>query len=223
MEIVEEREYENTLSCDHIYEKKCHTTFVTKFQPQQIKKCDEDYKKDCQIEFNTVTENKTQTVCHEKLFAENCKETAGNDGEMSESECRTEFETECITEEEHVQVYSSKYTSHLSHLFIQNQITDDVVDCHEKKEEVCEEEPSGYTTARTCYVLPRKECEVNQVTRVKTQPRELCTRVPREFCFPRGADCKVRRGERECEDRVRLQVAEVPSENCSVKPVSRSS
>ncbi len=113
MEIVEEREYENTLSCDHVYEKKCHTTFVTKFKPQQIEKCDEDYKKDCQIEFNTVTENKTQTVCHEKLFAENCEET-GNDGELSE--CRTEFETECITEEEHVQVYSSKHTSHLSHL-----------------------------------------------------------------------------------------------------------
>ena len=99
---MEEREIENSLSCDHVYEKKCHTTFVTKFQPQQLEKCDEDYKKDCQIEFNTVTENKTQMVCHEKLFAENCKETS--EGQMSE--CRTELETECITMEEHLQVYN---------------------------------------------------------------------------------------------------------------------
>ena len=75
---------------------------MTKFQPQQIEKCDEDYKKDCQIEFNTVTENKTQMVCHEKLFAENCEETR----ESQKSECRTELETECITEEEHLQVYT---------------------------------------------------------------------------------------------------------------------
>ena len=102
MEIVEERELENSLSCDHVYEKKCHTTFVTKFQPQQLEKCDEDYKKDCQIEFNTVTENKTQMACHEKLFAENCKETS----EGQKSECRTELETECITMEEHLQVYN---------------------------------------------------------------------------------------------------------------------
>ena len=86
---------------------------------------------------------------------------------------------------------------------------------------MCEEEPNGYTTAHTCYVLPRRECLVTPVTRVKTQPRERCTRVPRQFCFPRGADCRVGRGERQCEDRVRLQVAEVPSENCSVNPVSR--
>lgn len=107
------------------------------------------------------------------------------------------------------------------HFFDVSQITDDVVECHEKKEEVCEEEPNGYTTAHTCYVLPRRECLVTPVTRVKTQPRERCTRVPRQFCFPRGADCRVGREERQCEDRVRLQVAEVPSENCSVNPVSR--
>lgn len=215
---MEEREYQNTVSCDHVYEKKCHTTFVTKFQPQQLEKCDEDYKKDCQIEFNTVTENKTQTVCHDSLYAENCEET-GKDEEFSE--CQTEFETECITEEDQVQVYLSKHTGQWSQLFILNQITDDVVECHERKEEVCEEEPSGYTTARTCYVLPRQECEVTPVTRVKSQPSERCTRVPREFCFPRGSDCKVGRGERQCEDRVRLQVVEIPSEKCSVKPVSR--
>ena len=101
MEIVEERQYENSLSCDHVHDKKCHTTYVTKFYPQQIEKCDEDFKKDCQIELKAITENKTHLACSEELFAENCEETE-EDEELSE--CRTEFETQCITEEEHVQV-----------------------------------------------------------------------------------------------------------------------
>ena len=37
---------------------------------------------------------------------------------------------------------------------------------------MCHEELSGHSTARTCYVLPRRLCEVTPVTRVKTQPRE---------------------------------------------------
>ena len=42
-------------------------------------------------------------VCYENLFAENCEEARKED-ELSE--CRTEFETECISEEEHLQVHT---------------------------------------------------------------------------------------------------------------------
>ena len=36
------------------------------------------------------------------------------------------------------------------------QVVDDRAECEEVEEEVCQEEPSSYSTARTCYTVPRQ-------------------------------------------------------------------
>jgi hypothetical protein len=36
------------------YDKKCHTTYTTDYEPQQEEECEENYKKNCFIEYKKV-------------------------------------------------------------------------------------------------------------------------------------------------------------------------
>merc|ERR1711935_1303669 len=39
--MVEETEYDDVVTCDHSYDKRCHTTYVTNFESQQEEECEE--------------------------------------------------------------------------------------------------------------------------------------------------------------------------------------
>ena len=95
-ELVEEIEYQNEVVCKHVYEKKCHTSFVTKYHEAQIEKCDVDFRKECNIVLEPVAENVTQIVCHQPVSVENC-EKSDNIINRKE-ECRTVHETQCETD-----------------------------------------------------------------------------------------------------------------------------
>merc|ERR1711892_1213421 len=43
VEMVEETEYDDVVQCDHSYDKRCHTTYVTNYEPQQVEeKCEDE-------------------------------------------------------------------------------------------------------------------------------------------------------------------------------------
>merc|ERR1711953_922967 len=44
VEMVEETEYDDVVQCDHSYDKRCHTTFVTNYESQQEEECEENYR-----------------------------------------------------------------------------------------------------------------------------------------------------------------------------------
>ena len=44
--MVEEIVYDDHIECHHSYDKQCHTTYTTDFEPQQIENCDENYVKE---------------------------------------------------------------------------------------------------------------------------------------------------------------------------------
>merc|ERR1712215_521505 len=39
VEMVEETEYDDVVQCDHSYDKRCHTTYVTNYESQQEEEC----------------------------------------------------------------------------------------------------------------------------------------------------------------------------------------
>merc|ERR1711931_16433 len=47
VEMVEETEYDDVVQCDHSYDKRCHTTYVTNYESQQEEDCEENFRKNC--------------------------------------------------------------------------------------------------------------------------------------------------------------------------------
>ena len=41
----EETEYDEILTCDHSYDNRCHTSYVTRYEPVQEQHCDEKFRK----------------------------------------------------------------------------------------------------------------------------------------------------------------------------------
>merc|ERR1712215_277867 len=134
VEMVEETEYDDVVQCDHSYDKRCHTTYVTNYESQQEEECEENFRKSCFIEYEKIAFNETVEICRTPLVKD-C------DVEGPEI-CRTEYESECWTRQE------------------EHDVQDDVVDCTTEVEERCEDETSGYTTSTKCSKWPREVCSV---------------------------------------------------------------
>ena len=41
----EETRYEEVMTCNHSYDERCHTSYVTSFEPHQEEECDEKFRK----------------------------------------------------------------------------------------------------------------------------------------------------------------------------------
>merc|ERR1712002_701020 len=42
VEMIEETEYDDVVQCDHSYDRRCHTTYVTQYESQQEEECEEN-------------------------------------------------------------------------------------------------------------------------------------------------------------------------------------
>merc|ERR1711892_670297 len=62
VEMVEETEYDDVVQCDHSYDKRCHTTYVTNYESQQEEECEENYRKSCFIEYEQIAFNETVEI-----------------------------------------------------------------------------------------------------------------------------------------------------------------
>merc|ERR1711962_1263051 len=67
MEKVEETEYDDVVQCDHSYDRRCHTTYVTNYESQQEEDWEENFRKNCFIEYEQIAFNETATVCRTPL------------------------------------------------------------------------------------------------------------------------------------------------------------
>merc|ERR1719348_1351474 len=107
--MVEEIEYDDVVQCDHSYDKRCHTTYVTNYESQQEEECEENFRKSCFIDYEKVAFNETVTVCRTPLVKD-CEQTGPEI-------CRTEYESECWTKNE------------------EHEVEDDVVTCETVEDE----------------------------------------------------------------------------------------
>merc|ERR1711937_128327 len=136
VEMVEETEYDDVVQCDHSYDKRCHTTYVTNYESQQEEDCEENFRKSCFIEYEQIAFNETVEICRTPLV---------KDCDVQGPEiCRTEYESECWTKQE------------------VHDVEDDVVECKTEVEEKCEDETSGYTTNTKCSKWPKEVCSVSK-------------------------------------------------------------
>merc|ERR1712002_1184475 len=190
VEMVEETEYDDVVQCDHSYDKRCHTTYVTNYESQQEQECEENFRKSCFIQYEKIAFNETVEICREPLVKD-CDV-------QGETICRTEYESECWTKQE------------------VHDVQDDVVSCTTEVEEKCEDETSGYTTNTKCSKWPKEVCSVSKQNVKKYTPITGCTKEPRELCAPAG--CGFKEGEEECYDKVQTVVQDAPKEQCTLEP-----
>ena len=190
VEMVEETEYDDVVQCDHSYDKRCHTTYVTNYESQQEEECEENFRKSCFIEYEKIAFDETVQVCRTPLV---------KDCDIQGPEiCRTEYESECWTKQE------------------VHDVDDDVVACETVVEEKCEDETSGYTTNTKCSKWPKEVCSVSKKAVKKFTPITGCTKEPRELCAPAG--CGFKEGAEECFDKKQTVVQDAPKEQCSLEP-----
>merc|ERR1712137_34070 len=190
VEMIEEIEYDDVVQCDHSYDKRCHTTYVTNYDSQQEEECEENFRKSCFIEYEQIAFNETVEICRTPLV----KDCNIEGPEI----CRTEYESECWTKQE------------------VHDVEDDVVECRTEVEEKCEDETSGYTTNTKCSKWPKEVCNVSKKNVKKYTPITGCTKEPRELCAPAG--CGFKQGAEECYDKTQTVVQDAPKEQCSLEP-----
>jgi len=190
VEVIEETEYDEVEQCDHSYDKRCHTSYVTNYDSQQEEECEENFRKNCFIDYEQIAFNETVQICRTPLV---------KDCDISGPEiCRTEYESECWTKQE------------------VHDVQDDVVECETVVEERCQDETSGYTTNTKCSKWPREVCRVSKKSVQKTTPITGCTKEPRELCAPAG--CGFKQGREECYDKTQTVVQDAPKEECNLEP-----
>jgi len=191
VEMVEETEYDDVVQCDHSYDKRCHTTYVTNYESQQEEECEENFRKNCFINYEQIAFNETVNICREPLV----KKCGKDDGDVI---CRTEYESECWTKQE------------------VHDVQDDVVECRTEIIEQCEDESSGYTTSTKCSNWPKEVCSVSKKNVKKYTPITGCTKEPKEFCG--SSSCVFVKGDKECYDKTQTIVQDAPKEECSLEP-----
>ena len=87
--MVEETVFDEVETCNHSYDKKCLTSYITRYESFQEEECGEQFKKSCFIK----TEKKSVTE-----IVEVCKTPIVKDCDtISEEVCRTVYESECWT------------------------------------------------------------------------------------------------------------------------------
>merc|ERR1712193_171830 len=67
VEMIEEIEYDDVVQCDHSYDRRCHTTYVTQYESQQEEECEENFRKSCFIEYEQIAFNETAEICRTPL------------------------------------------------------------------------------------------------------------------------------------------------------------
>merc|ERR1711894_206088 len=190
VEMIEEIEYDDVVQCDHSYDRRCHTTYVTNYDSQQEEECEENFRKNCFIEYEKIAFNETVEICRTPLV---------KDCDVQGPEiCRTEYESECWTKQE------------------VHDVQDDVVECETIVEEKCEDNTSGYTTTTDCSKWPKEVCKVSKKQVKKYTPITACTKEPRELCAPAG--CGFKEGPEECFEKVQTVVQDAPKEQCTLEP-----
>merc|ERR1712180_173407 len=193
VEMVEETEYDETVQCDHSYDRRCHTTYVTQYESQQEEDCEENFRKNCFIEYEQIAFNETAKVCRTPLV---------HDVEDDVVECTTEVEEKC---EDNTSGYTTntkcskwpKEVCSVSKKSVKKYTP--ITGCTKEPRELCAPAGCGFKEgAEVCYDktqtvvqdAPKEECSLEpqrtcqHVTNLvpKLEPTEECVDVPKEVC-----------------------------------------
>ena len=97
VEMVEETEYYEIVQCDHSYDRRCHTTYVTN-ESQQEEECEENFRKNCFINYEKIVDNETVEVCRTEYKSECWPKQEEHDVEDDVVECENIQKEKCEDE-----------------------------------------------------------------------------------------------------------------------------
>lgn len=226
---VEETVYDKAIKCHHSYQEKCHMTYITDYRTISEEKCTTTYKKNCQIEFKAMPFNETVRICHNPLVR-----TCSDDIEGPEL-CNTHYETSCETT---YKSYEVEQDEPVCIMEIQKKCEDvtielpgDAINGRLGRQEGTEgdsatEAPEDGTTQpqptntitvdQKCEEWPVQKCKLEKRLVKKVHPETACNKIPKEVCAPNN--CALTPGQEVCRDENRVQMQNVPEEDCDIQP-----
>jgi len=215
---VEETVYDRAIKCHHSYHEKCHMTYITDYRSTSEEKCETTFKKNCHITFKPMPFNETVRVCHNPLVR-----TCSDDVEGPEI-CNTYYETACETT---YKTYEVEQDEPVCRMEIMTKCEDVKLDLPEDQaeprqgkqeggEDTTESNDNSVTVDQKCEEWPVQKCTLEKKLVKKVHPDTACRKVPKEVCAPNN--CKMEAAEEVCKDEARVQVQNVPEEECDLQP-----
>jgi len=192
--MTEVTEWDEVVTCDHSYDKRCHTSYVTTYESQQEEECEENYRKVCMIEYESKAYNETVEICSTEI-EKDCDKPGPE-------VCRTIYQSVCATKNH------------------EHQVEDDVTTCKTEMMVKCRDVTEGYVTKEECDEWPVQRCSIERKQVKKYTPETKCHKEPTEICGPVGCGFKDPPAV-VCRDEVKTVVVDHPVESCHVEPVKQ--
>ncbi|XP_023336890.1 uncharacterized protein LOC111707934 [Eurytemora carolleeae] len=177
--MVEETEYDEVVQCDHSYDRRCHTTYVTNYESQQEEECEENFRKKlCRTPLVKDCDVQGPEICRTEYESESWTKQEVHDVEDDVVECETIQDEKCADE-------TSGYTT--------------LTKCSKWPREECKvtkKKVQKYTPITGCTKEPRElcapagcgfkegaeECFDKTQTVVQDAPKEECSLEPQRTC-----------------------------------------
>jgi len=213
---VEETVYDRAIKCHHSYHEKCHMTYITDYKSTSEEKCETTFKKNCHITFKPMPFNETVRVCHNPLVR-----TCSDEAEGPEI-CNTYYETACETT---YKTYEVEQDEPVCRMEIMTKCEDVKLDLPEdgaeprqgRQDDGSEESnDNSVTVDQKCEEWPVQKCTLEKKLVKKVHPDTACRKIPKEVCAP--DNCKMAPAQEVCRDESRVQVQNVPEEECDLQP-----
>merc|ERR1711971_795809 len=190
MMMTEYTEYEETVTCVHKEEKRCHESYVTDFEPTRQRECDQKFEKRCSIYYEDVAVPDEVEVCKTDI-AYNCNK-------KGPEECKTIYDTVCETTR----------TVHT--------VEDDVANCQVVQEiDTACVEANKVRDPVTCDTWPRQVCTTSKVAVNRTTPDTKCRQESRELCAKKPC---LEETVVQCANETKTVIVSKPKEECDMEP-----
>jgi hypothetical protein len=219
---VEETVYDRAIKCHHSYQEKCHMTYITDYRSTSEEKCETTYKKNCQIIFKPMPFNETVRICQNPLVRSCSEDTQGPEI------CNTHYETSCETTYKTYEVEQDEPVCVMELMKKCDDVTIQLPEDQRRNGRQDDDAPEATTDAGTtqapntitvdekCEEWPVQKCTLEKRSVKKVHPETACRKIPREVCAPNN--CALAPGEEVCRDESRMQMQNVPEEDCDLQP-----
>lgn len=242
---VEETVYDRAIKCHHSYQEKCHMTYITDYRSTTQEKCETTFKKNCHITFLPMPFNESVNICHTPIVRKCGDKAVGPDicSTHYETNCETKYKTYEVEQDEPVcrmelmrkckdvtirlptadpstprlrQKRQFEGLDDGSEANSDSESTDVSTDNSGDEGDGSGDDGNTVKVDESCEEWPVQKCELIKKTVRKVHPETECRKIPREVCVPNH--CAMQQGDEICRDEVRMQVQNVPQEECELQP-----
>jgi len=231
---IEETVYDREIKCHHSFQEKCHMTYITDYRSSTQEKCETTFKKNCHITFKAMPFNETVNICHTPIVRKCGDKSVGPDvcSTHYETNCETRYKTyeveqdepvckmELMKKCEDVKIPIGSRRSRSGRQFDLGSAEEGAATDSGADETNAVDTTSGDENAvsvdQVCEEWPVQKCELVKRNVKKVHPETECRKIPRQVCIPNN--CEMVQGEEVCRDEDKVQIQNVPQEECELQP-----